>query len=115
MHRCLNILEIVEAILHHLHSSDETDDMITVALTCHLFSEPALNIIWSTLTGLAPLIRCFPDDVLDEWLADESDDNTPGLQKTANNGERLASSSVSRLSSTASDNGAIEYGPCIDC
>ncbi|KAG1800204.1 uncharacterized protein HD556DRAFT_1020010 [Suillus plorans] len=37
--------------------------LLALALTCKLFSEPALNLLWRHLGGIEPLIRCLPQSL----------------------------------------------------
>ncbi|KAG2109936.1 uncharacterized protein F5147DRAFT_772785 [Suillus discolor] len=37
--------------------------LLALALTCKLFTEPALNILWRHLGGIEPLIRCLPQSL----------------------------------------------------
>ncbi|KAH7929860.1 hypothetical protein BV22DRAFT_1001794, partial [Leucogyrophana mollusca] len=82
MHRCLLIQEIVRQIfseVYYNHGSNEVRDsynpffrkrpnrkqarryLAAFARTCRSFQEPALEILWSELDSLGPLVRCFPD------------------------------------------------------
>lgn len=38
-----------------------TADLVALARTCRIFKEPALDILWSELSDLAPLARCLPE------------------------------------------------------
>ncbi|KAG1748306.1 uncharacterized protein EDB91DRAFT_1245016 [Suillus paluster] len=37
--------------------------LLALALTCKSFTEPALDLLWQYLRGLAPLIRCLPQSL----------------------------------------------------
>ncbi|KAJ7040772.1 hypothetical protein C8F04DRAFT_227277 [Mycena alexandri] len=83
MHRSLEILEIREHICAHLtrvlppaprYPGDTGTDMTwrvvggpalaALASTCHLFEDPALDVLWRTQSTLVNFLRCFPEDVL---------------------------------------------------
>ncbi|GJE98796.1 hypothetical protein PsYK624_150330 [Phanerochaete sordida] len=55
MHACLHISEIVQNIVEHADGG-----LVSLALACRAFYEPAMNVIWSDLPGLRPLLQCFP-------------------------------------------------------
>lgn len=38
------------------------DALLSLALTCRAFHEPALAMLWSELNGIYPLLRFFPED-----------------------------------------------------
>ena len=39
-----------------------TSTLAVLARTCRLFSEPALDVLWSHLPSIGPLLRLFPED-----------------------------------------------------
>jgi hypothetical protein len=60
-------------------------NLVALAATCKTFRDPALQIIWSHLANISPLIRCLPDEIWMEEvisLNDDPDDNwgPPGVQ-----------------------------------
>jgi hypothetical protein len=60
MHRCLYIQEIISIIFKYL---DKKRDVVALATTCKTFRDPALQIVWSEIRSLVPLIRCLPSDI----------------------------------------------------
>ncbi|KAG5353283.1 hypothetical protein C0989_008791 [Termitomyces sp. Mn162] len=38
--------------------------LVSVALTCQSFKEPALNTLWRVIPGLDPVVRCLPHDAV---------------------------------------------------
>jgi hypothetical protein len=61
-HRCFSIAEITSRIIiGNIHARHDLRD---VALSCHAFLEPALDVLWSRLEILLPLLRLFPDSVV---------------------------------------------------
>ncbi|KAH7926842.1 hypothetical protein BV22DRAFT_1045789 [Leucogyrophana mollusca] len=86
MHHCFRIPELRQQIFSAVYSSDEEDSLrrrhdsiflqwpnpidsssrqtlATLARTCRVFSEPALDILWARLDSLEPLVFCFPDNI----------------------------------------------------
>ena len=61
MQRCLQIAEIVDTIVRRVDQG-----LVNVALTSHLFYEPAMDVVWRELNGIEPLVRLLPETVLDE-------------------------------------------------
>ncbi|KAG2125422.1 hypothetical protein DEU56DRAFT_962076 [Suillus clintonianus] len=68
MHPALLVDDIIHAILQNVTSSAE--DMRNIAMTCSTLSVPALNMLWSEQSHLAPLIMCLPKHT---WIVGESD------------------------------------------
>ena len=65
MHRCLNIHEIVQRIADELQKTRKRESaLLSMALTCRAFSDPAIESLWADLLGLRPLLACLPDDFL---------------------------------------------------
>ncbi|KAG1865446.1 hypothetical protein DFJ58DRAFT_864448 [Suillus subalutaceus] len=60
MHRALESEDIIYAVLEHVKSSAK--DLVNVAMTCSTLAGPALDILWSEQSSLAPLIMCLPQD-----------------------------------------------------
>ncbi|KAG1733827.1 hypothetical protein EDB19DRAFT_1192274 [Suillus lakei] len=60
MHPALLINDIAHLILENLRSSPS--DLAHVAQTCRGLVDPALDILWSRMLSLAPLIMCLPRD-----------------------------------------------------
>jgi hypothetical protein len=69
MHRALESEDIIYAVLEHIKSS--TMDLVNVAMTCSTLAGPALNILWSEHSSLAPLIMCLPQDTW-EYAEDQT-------------------------------------------
>lgn len=44
--------------------------LVALALSCRALSEPALDLIWSTLPSLVPLVRTLPSDLWQEVPAE---------------------------------------------
>lgn len=71
LHRCLQIFEVLSIIGEFIAEdrfvrsviSRWTNDLLSLALTCRTFLNPALNELWRRQSSLAPLLRCFPSDV----------------------------------------------------
>jgi hypothetical protein len=74
MHVCLSIPEIIAVICTEVApdidlDSTEKQDLASLAAlagTSHIFSECALNALWSGLTDIVPLLRCMPSDLWEE-------------------------------------------------
>ncbi|KAG2030158.1 hypothetical protein BDR03DRAFT_1096096 [Suillus americanus] len=60
MHRALESEDIIYAVLEHVKSSAK--DLVNVAMTCSTLAGPALDILWSEQSSLAPLMMCLPRD-----------------------------------------------------
>ncbi|KIK34644.1 hypothetical protein CY34DRAFT_17576 [Suillus luteus UH-Slu-Lm8-n1] len=60
MHRAFDSENIIYSVLKHLKFSPK--DLKNVAMTCSRLAGPALNILWSEQSSLAPLIMCLPHD-----------------------------------------------------
>ena len=71
-HRCWALDEIVRAIAVNLVSDKARASAVSLASCSKSLEEPALGEVWRSLSGLAPLVRCFPPEVWeikDEKLA----------------------------------------------
>jgi hypothetical protein len=74
MHVCLSIPEILAVICTEVVpdvdlDSRENQDLASLAAlagTSHVFSESALNALWSGLADIVPLLRCMPSDLWEE-------------------------------------------------
>ncbi|KAF9460419.1 hypothetical protein BDZ94DRAFT_1266201 [Collybia nuda] len=70
MHRCLEISELLTRIFLFTTGSRDvwpvrgSSTLLALALTCKTFSGPALDILWSFMPGLKPLIPCLPSDAI---------------------------------------------------
>ncbi|KAG8213543.1 hypothetical protein J3R82DRAFT_10188 [Butyriboletus roseoflavus] len=69
MHHALYIQEILLHIFGHCCPTEShwtpnrlsfTTDLAVLARTCRAFKEPALDVLWSELVDLSPLVRCLP-------------------------------------------------------
>ncbi|KAJ7461275.1 hypothetical protein B0H11DRAFT_2312698, partial [Mycena galericulata] len=63
MHRCLKIPEVLRMVFAELGSGDRVPSEGRVALgrlarSCRIFSNPALDELWSSQVSLAPLLKC---------------------------------------------------------
>ena len=67
MHRALCIYDIVEEIIDQFDSSEHADTLAHLAVTCKMFSRPALSALWYTVTFDA-FIRILEDAMIPEPL-----------------------------------------------
>jgi hypothetical protein len=65
MHPCLQIRELVEAIISPWLLNDYRT-LTALAVTCQLFYGLASDVIWADLPSLVPLIKCLPDHLWEE-------------------------------------------------
>ncbi|EIW81825.1 hypothetical protein CONPUDRAFT_164585 [Coniophora puteana RWD-64-598 SS2] len=70
MHRALLIVEVIEHVFDCLGEDFDilsgganSGTLSSLARTCQIFKEPALDALWENLAGIEPLIRCLPKDV----------------------------------------------------
>ncbi|KAL4249407.1 hypothetical protein ABKN59_007981 [Abortiporus biennis] len=93
MHRVFQVPEILNLVLKFIAGSSEDYEspsiFLSVARTCKLFEEPALEHLWHTQSSLVPLLRCAPN-------AFEEKQNQEALDKIQNE-TRLDSNDVLRL------------------
>ena len=66
MHRCLNVDEILRLIACELVASETMATVAALACCCKSFKDPMLDPLWRKQYGLAPLLKCFPQDVWNE-------------------------------------------------
>ncbi|KAH7908726.1 hypothetical protein BJ138DRAFT_1068295 [Hygrophoropsis aurantiaca] len=69
MHVCLYIPEILSNIFQNItHSKNRLDKttLASLARTSRVFQESALDILYSNITGLNPLVKCMPQDLWEE-------------------------------------------------
>lgn len=72
MHKSLQITDIVLDIVKSAYEILDDDDspevangrVLALALTCHAFLEPALDMLWSAQGSLDPLLSCFSSKVI---------------------------------------------------
>lgn len=67
--RALQIVEVVRMICTEF-SERQRKDLVALARTSKIFSDPAFDVIWGRLTSLAPLVRCMPDTLWEEVVLD---------------------------------------------
>ncbi|KII95724.1 hypothetical protein PLICRDRAFT_170336 [Plicaturopsis crispa FD-325 SS-3] len=74
MHPCLETFDIIVLIFTDIARSKNPDaartTLASLARTCHAFQEVALDLLWEEQTGMLPLLRCMPPDLLDETTRD---------------------------------------------
>lgn len=70
MHRCLQVPEIVILLSKaldqtNLFSEEYPDDrdLLSMALTCRAFLDPALDALWGHISSLDPIISCLPQNL----------------------------------------------------
>jgi hypothetical protein len=79
MHNCLLIPEIVTQVCFDLYDPNTREDdryggmdveypgtLAALAMTCKVIYEPALDVLWSSLVSVAPLLLTMPPDL---WVA----------------------------------------------
>ncbi|KAG6820193.1 hypothetical protein H0H93_004186 [Arthromyces matolae] len=67
MHQCLRIQEILTNIFGYAFLYDGVEDydsLTKLARTCKLFSNAALDLLWSSQPSLQPLLKCFPKGII---------------------------------------------------
>ena len=62
-HRCWALDEIVRVIAASLVSDEASASAVSLASCSKSLEEPALGEVWRNLSGLAPLVKCFPSEV----------------------------------------------------
>lgn len=84
MHRCLRVPELLDIIFENVQDDLEffRKNFFSLALTCRLFCEPALDRLWAVLPSIRPFLSLFPvefvckndmDPDTFEWLDEEVD------------------------------------------
>ncbi|KII89921.1 hypothetical protein PLICRDRAFT_29123 [Plicaturopsis crispa FD-325 SS-3] len=66
MHQCLQILDIIALIFAEVAADDNTQSRATLAglaRSCRAFQEVALDLLWSKLTSVLPLLRSMGADL----------------------------------------------------
>ena len=66
MHPCLNVDEILRLLACELVASKGQASAVALATCCKSFEDPVLDALWETQDQLTPLLKCFPQDVLEE-------------------------------------------------
>jgi len=67
MHPCLQINELLDAIVEELYGSD----LIALATVCHKLSSPALDQIWRSIDSIESLLACLPSEIV---IREENDE-----------------------------------------
>ncbi|TCD69593.1 hypothetical protein EIP91_007015 [Steccherinum ochraceum] len=69
MHRCLHVYDVVIAIVKHLSLMDRrsvgkdvqaVQTIHSMTLTCSVLYEPAMDVLWSSLLDLTPIVKSLP-------------------------------------------------------
>ena len=66
MHVSLNVDEIMRLIACELVVSRGRAAAVALACCCKAFEDPVLDVLWETQGRLAPLLKCFPQEVWKE-------------------------------------------------
>jgi len=66
MHACLNVDEIVRLLACELVMSGGRGSAAALARCRKSFEEPVLDALWEAQDQLRPLLKSFPEGVLDE-------------------------------------------------
>ena len=61
MHSFIAIDEIFQVVLTNVI---EDVTLRSLALSCRAFYEPAMDVLWSDLEGLQPLVKCLPSHTI---------------------------------------------------
>ncbi|KAJ7441107.1 hypothetical protein FB451DRAFT_1441531 [Mycena latifolia] len=67
MHRCLEISEVLNAILGRANRRT----LASLARTCHDLRDPALDVLWHSQTSLVPILKCLPAHIWQEIVLDK--------------------------------------------
>ncbi|KAI9567236.1 hypothetical protein HD554DRAFT_1010566 [Boletus coccyginus] len=81
MHRALYVEEILRNIFPYVPfyittrillpaRSQSPNDILSLAMACKAFKEPALGLLWARLEDLSPLVRCLPEA---SWINSKGD------------------------------------------
>jgi hypothetical protein len=71
MHFALHIHEILAIILDFLYEDAlGLRALVALSVSCKIFHEPALDTLWHTLPGWAPLVKCLPQDAWEVKIED---------------------------------------------
>ena len=63
MHLCLRISEVLREIVDKLDPVKDHEPLTNMALACRAFYDPAMDVRWSQLPSLRPLLECLPEGV----------------------------------------------------
>ncbi|KAF9484320.1 hypothetical protein BDN70DRAFT_164961 [Pholiota conissans] len=64
MHRCLEIVELLELICKAADKMPLQNSVRALQLTCRMFFIPASRVLWNVLPSLVPLLLTMPADLL---------------------------------------------------
>ncbi|KAH7930011.1 hypothetical protein BV22DRAFT_1191661 [Leucogyrophana mollusca] len=64
MHQCLTLPEILLHIFSHVCYKET---LLSLAITCKAFKEPALDTLYWELKSFEDLLRCLPRDIWETW------------------------------------------------
>ncbi|KAH9945552.1 hypothetical protein B0H21DRAFT_744900 [Amylocystis lapponica] len=77
MHRCLNVTEILRNIIEQAYEDGSLIECRKctgyLSSTCRAFYAVGVEVLWSRLSGLAPLIKCMPSEIWEQHRIDTSD------------------------------------------
>ncbi|KAF8438947.1 hypothetical protein L210DRAFT_3646480 [Boletus edulis BED1] len=83
MPHCFEIPEIMFHIFEHAYVTHKgRSDLVHLALTCKLFSGPALDVLWRIQTSLLPLVMTFPRELLNFAPSEQMAVATFTIEKT---------------------------------
>ncbi|KAF9456732.1 hypothetical protein BDZ94DRAFT_1274913 [Collybia nuda] len=70
MHRSLYLSEILNIVFNFVLEDPEDKpglkSLVALACACHTFHDTALNILWRSIPGFAPLLQTLPSDIYQE-------------------------------------------------
>lgn len=64
MHLCLQITEVLSAVLQAIDADSKLPTNAAMARTCRAFYEPASDALWEDLPRLGPLLKCLPEQTI---------------------------------------------------
>ena len=69
MHRCLEVEDIVILIAREIYDgrwthSEFNSVLASMAVTCRRFYNPAMNVLWSEMFNIMPLLQCMSPDLI---------------------------------------------------
>lgn len=100
MHLCLELDDIQSEIFGYVYDPSamhwivsplrDRKSLAALAVTCRAFYESAMDVLWSELDSLAPLVKCMPPNM---WQMEKDTDVSGRIDPT-----RVADTLVSRMS-----------------
>ncbi|KAK7468316.1 hypothetical protein VKT23_002830 [Stygiomarasmius scandens] len=72
MHHCLQVLDILHLIFECVRENAHLATLVNLAVTCKLFCEPALDVLWWSVPSAYALLNCLPDDIWEQTLTDRA-------------------------------------------